>query len=333
MNNSGAYSVFRDEIASLLGKKNEAVMTLALLGHRFLKGRMALLMLAAGLVAITAAAQVPNGQEDNGPPAGMAGGRMVRGTVTVVAPDKLMVKTEAGDVYQVALSANTRLMKARQPVKVADIKAGDGLGAMGVLDAPTKTVHALFVTVVDAEEVKKMREGLGKVYIAGKITAMDDLKLTVQRTDGVSQVIEVDEGTSFKKGGRALGEMLSGGFGMGMGGGRRQGGGQGNAGGTGTGAGAGAGAGTTGAAAGPARAGGGEGESITLADVKVGDTVAGRGGLKNGVFVPTELGVVDAAAMGQRRRREAGEGAPTAAAPGSSAGAAAATHSGGAAPQ
>ncbi len=34
---------------------------------------------------------------------------------------------------------------------------------------------------------------------------------------------------------------------------------------------------------------GGGGESITLADVKVGDTWWGRGALKNGVFVPTEL--------------------------------------------
>ena len=48
---------------------------------------------------------------------------------------------------------------------------------------------------------------------------------------------------------------------------------------------------------------GGGGESITFADVKVGDTVAGRGGLKNGTFVPAELGVMDPAAMGQRRRR------------------------------
>ena len=35
--------------------------------------------------------------------------------------------------------------------------------------------------------------------------------------------------------------------------------------------------------------------ALRLADVKVGDTVAGQGALKNGVFVPTELGVMDAA--------------------------------------
>jgi hypothetical protein len=54
------------------------------------------------------------------------------------------------------------------------------------------------------------------------------------------------------------------------------------------------------------------GESITFADVKVGDSIAGRGALKNGTFVPTELGVMDPAAMGQRRRRGAEGGAGTA---------------------
>jgi preprotein translocase subunit YajC len=233
-------------------------------------------MVAVALgMSLMSVAQTPGGGGQMGA-GGFAGGQMIRGTVTAVAADKLTMKTDAGDVYQVALSANTRLMKARQPVKVTDIKAGDGLGAMGTLDAPTKTVHALFVTVVDAEDVKKAREEMGKIYIAGKVTAIDELKLTVLRTDGVSQVIAVDETTSFKRGGRDMQAMMSGGP-------------------VGVGSGAGAGA---------------AGESITLADIKVGDTVAGRGGLKGGVFVPTELGVMDAGAGGgQRRRRPSGDGA------------------------
>ena len=111
-----------------------------------------------------------------------------------------------------ALSANTRLTKDRQPVKLADIKVGDAVGAMGVLDAPTKTVHAVFVGVVDAEQMKKARENMGKTYITGKVTAidMDALKLTVMRPDGVSQVIGVDEQTSFKRGGRGMAAMASG---------------------------------------------------------------------------------------------------------------------------
>jgi hypothetical protein len=234
--------------------------------------------------------------EQDGPRQGgvaFAGGQMVRGTVTATTADHLTVKTEAGETYQVALSANTRLTKDRQPVKVADIKVGDAVGAMGVLDAPTKTVHAVFVGVIDAEQVKKARENMGKTYITGKVTAidMDALKLTVMRPDGVSQVIGVDEQTSFKRGGRGMAAMASGNGVIEMGGGP--------GGGRGMGSGNGAGPGAGGAGAGN----GSGGESITFADVKVGDTVAGRGGLKNGTFVPTELGVMDPAAMGQRRRR------------------------------
>jgi hypothetical protein len=237
---------------------------------------MAAMMVLPG--TLTVLAQDGQGSGERG--GAFAGGQMVRGTVTAAAADHLTVKTDAGDVYQVAISSNTRVMKDRQPLKVTEIKVGDGAGAMGVLDAPTKTIHAVFVTIMSAEQMKKMKEDLGKVYITGKVTAIDDVRLTVMRPDGVSQVIEVDEGTSFKRGGRGMASMMNGSGPVGATGGRPD------------------------VAAGA--------ESITLADIKVGDTVVGPGALKNGVFVPTQLGVMDAAAMGQRRRRaaEAGAAAP-----------------------
>jgi Domain of unknown function (DUF5666) len=281
------------------------------------KSWAAMLLLVVAVVALPSTVLAQD--EQDGPRQGgvaFAGGQMVRGTVTATSADHLTVKTEAGEVYQVALSANTRLSKDRQPVKMADIKVGDAVGAMGVLDAPAKTVHAVFVGVIDAEQMKKARENMGKTYITGKVTAidMDALKLTVMRPDGVSQVIGVDEQTSFKRGGRGMAAIASGAGVIEMGGG------------AGAGRGMSAGPGGTGAGAGN----GSGGESITFADMKVGDTVAGRGALKNGMFVPTELGVMDPAAMGQRRRRgtdgagpgtsPAGTGAPPdAAAPNGSA--------------
>ncbi|MDT7815364.1 MAG: hypothetical protein QOJ42_5280 [Acidobacteriaceae bacterium] len=262
------------------------------------------LLLIAAAVALPAMA--PAQDEQDSPRQGgvaFAGGQMVRGTVTATAADHLTVKTEAGEVYQVALSANTRLTKERQPVKMADIKVGDAVGAMGVLDPPTKTVHAVFVGVVDAEQMKKARENIGKTYITGKVTEihMDALKLTVMRPDGVSQVIGVDEQTSFKRGGRGMAAIASGAGVVEMGGG----------GGAGRGMGAGAGSAPGGTGAGTGNRGGGE--SITFADMKVGDTVAGRGALKNGMFVPSELGVMDPEVMGQRRRRGADGSGPGAA--------------------
>jgi hypothetical protein len=256
--------------------------------------RVALVVAVASMPTAQALAQ---GQQDDARQgaASFAGGQMVRGTVTATAADHLTVKTDAGDVYQVALSANTRLTKDRQPVKVSDIKVGDGVGAMGVLDPATKTVHAVFVGVVDAEQLKKARENMGKTYITGKVTAidLDGLKLTIDRPDGVSQVIGVDENTSFKKGGRGMAMVASGAAVVEVQPGQGPGQGRGSGNGTGAGSGAGSSAG---------------GESITFADVKVGDSIAGQGGLKNGVFVPTELRVMNPGGMGQRRRKAEGAG-------------------------
>ncbi len=217
------------------------------------------------------------GQDGNGPAFAMGnGGRMVRGTVSAVGADTITVKAENGETFVVAVSANTRVMKDRQPEKLAEVKVGDGIGAMGEMDPATKTVHALFVSTVDAEQVKKMRESLGKTWISGKVTGIDELKITVMRSDKVAQTIAVDEDTSFKRGGRGMAMAMEGGGGMRRGG-------------------------ETAGAHGQAGPGGQAGESITLADVKVGDVVAGEGSLKAGVFVPTTLMVADPT---QRRHRQ-----------------------------
>jgi hypothetical protein len=245
------------------------------------------------LLALALVAPPLRAQEDEGAVAMGSQGRMVRGTVTATAADHLTLKTDAGDTFQVIVTTNTRLMKERQPLKLADVHVGDGLGAMGVIDPATKTIHAAMAFVVDAAQVKKMKEDMGKTFISGKVVAIDidDLELTIHRQDGVTQKIAVDEGTSFKRGGRREGAMMRGdgsadaSFGPGAGG-----------------------------PGGGARPGAGQGgESITLADVKVGDTVIGPGALKAGTFVPTQLTVIDAAAMGRRRRSEGGDAGPAAA--------------------
>jgi len=239
------------------------------------------LLTAAVVVASAGTLVAQDGPAGDG--AAFARGPMVRGTVTATAADHLTIKTDSDEIYEIALTPNTRLMKDRQPVPLAEVKVGDGVGAMGELDTPKKTLHALFVAVVDAEQVKKMREDLGKTYITGKVTAIDEVKLTVMRPDHVSQVIEVDETTSFRKGrGRRRGATTPDGSASMA---------QGNA----------------------AAAADGSGEMVTLADVKVGDTIAGRGSVKHGTFVPTNLAILPpgaAGAMGARPRRS-GDGTST----------------------
>jgi hypothetical protein len=227
---------------------------------------------------------------------GFGGGQNVTGIVTAAVANKVTIKTEAGDTYDVTLTADTRLMRDRQPIKLADVKPGDSVTAIGTIDATAKTVAAMMVMDVDADTVKKAKEDLGKTYITGKITAIDadNLKLTILRPDGVSQVIAVDEGTSFQKGARGISVPSIGGMGMGgMGGGRGFGGG--------------------GGAAGPGAAPAAP-ESITLADIKVGDTVVATGAIKSGSFTPVKMGVSEPMAPGAGRRRN-GAGADGAGGP------------------
>jgi hypothetical protein len=150
-----------------------------------------------------------NDAQDGGPPPGMRG---VRGTVTAVSGTKITIKTDEGDVYQVLTSENTHIMKSsgpvrggqqgpegRQPIKVADVHVGDVLMTGGQVDAKAKTVGAVFVAVIDAEQAKKIREDLGKTWTAGEVTAIKDTTITIKRIDNVSQSFSVDENTSFRK--------------------------------------------------------------------------------------------------------------------------------------
>jgi hypothetical protein len=208
---------------------------------------------------------------------GFGGGQMgqrVQGTVTAATGNMVTIQTQTGDSYEVTAADNARIMRSGQSIKLSDIKPGDNVTATGQVDATKKTVQATMISDVDAATLAKAVANMGKTYIIGRIAAIDadNLKLTVTRTDTVSQVIAVDDGTSFQRGTSgvqadvvAAGALSTGGGfgGRGMGGGR----------------------GGAQATTPPAP------ESITLADIKVGDTVMATGALKNGAFTALKMGV------------------------------------------
>lgn len=223
-------------------------------------------------------------------------GRGVRGTVTAASGANVTLKTERGDTWTVMTTDNTRINIDRQPVKASDVKAGDEVMAMGIVDQDKHEVHAMMLAGISAAQVAKLKADMGKTYIIGKVTAINDTKLTIERPDHVSQTILLDETTSLKRGGQMPAELMAGGmFGGGMRGGRRGGNGdQAN--------------GSTPPTNNETTGGmpqGQEGESITLADVKVGDNVAGTGVVKNGSFVPADFHVL----VRQQRGPRAGGGA------------------------
>lgn len=158
----------------------------------------------------------------------------VRGTVQSVHGNDAIVKTEEGRTYTIHTSDNTHIYKDRQPLKMSQIQVGDMLIGAGALDESSHMVRAIFVADIDAATVQKMRDALGKTWIAGTILKIDEASVTLDRIDHHKQTIEADETTSFRK----------------------------------------------------------NGQSVTLMDLHVGDAVRGKGSIKDGVFVPTQLNVI-----------------------------------------
>jgi len=142
----------------------------------------------------------------------MMGGNSAHGTVTAVSGNTLTIKDEQGEVYTVQTGPNTHFRKDRQESTIADIHVGDTIVAAGNLDDQAKTVGAVFVVVLTPEQaarMEKMRAEFGKTWTAGKVTAIQDLTLTVERPDKVTQTIAVDENTTFRKGGRGTAEDIT----------------------------------------------------------------------------------------------------------------------------
>ena len=150
-----------------------------------------LILLSLPLIALA--------QEEPPSGAGMGNARGVRGTITSIAGSDVTIKTDEGEAYKVQTGVNTRIMKDRQPAKVADMHVGDMLVAGGEMDTKARTVGAVFVAIIDAEQVKKMRADLGKTWLAGAVTSIQDTNITIKRIDGQPQTFSVDENTSFKK--------------------------------------------------------------------------------------------------------------------------------------
>lgn len=141
-----------------------------------------------------------------GPMMGPGGGGAA-GTVTAISGNEISVKNEQGEFYKVETGPNTHFRKDRDEAKITDIHVGDTIVAAGALDDQAKTVGAMFVMLLSPEQaarMQKMRADFGKTWTMGKVTAIKDLTLTVERPDKVTQTIAVDENTTFHKRGEDI---------------------------------------------------------------------------------------------------------------------------------
>jgi outer membrane lipoprotein SlyB len=124
----------------------------------------------------------------------------VAGTITAAQENQFTLKTIDGKTVTVRLDANTRFRKGVKDAKAADFKVGETIMVRG--EATSENVwmaRAVLARLNTMDERERWTQGLGKEFIAGEIKTIEGTKLTILRPDGETQVIEVDEGTSFRK--------------------------------------------------------------------------------------------------------------------------------------
>lgn len=149
-------------------------------------------------------------------------GDRVFGTVTAVGKDSLTITPQGGSdanadfktPVTINVTDGTRIRKQRDAIKLNEIKKGDTVYAVG--HRAGNTVQATMLGVFPSEMVVRKSsppggkgfyaaggafnpEDMGSRYILGTVKAIDKTRLTIARTDGKTQEIEVDGNTTFRR--------------------------------------------------------------------------------------------------------------------------------------
>jgi hypothetical protein len=173
----------------------------------------------AGAAAGSAAGQQTQGPGE-GQGRGQSGPRPLFGKITSMDAGTLVIARQDGQTVTVKLTEQTEFRKDREPAKATDFKVGDMVMVRGDENAD----HTVTAKVVGARAGggggmaggpgsgggpggggPGMRAGaamgtLGKDYVAGEIKSIDAPRMTVLRTDGVTQTLELNEETSLRRG-------------------------------------------------------------------------------------------------------------------------------------
>ena len=113
-----------------------------------------------------------------------------------------------GTSLTVKLTDKTEFRKDHQPSKIADFKVGDLVFVRGDENAD----HTVTAQMIGARTGYGPGSGgggfgggagfgeMGKDFVAGEVKSIDAPKLTIMRTDNVTQTLELNEETSLRKG-------------------------------------------------------------------------------------------------------------------------------------
>ena len=175
---------------------------------------------SATAAAIPAAFARSNFAQEQAPPQGGPDERRLPlfGKITAIHDNSMDVLDTNGATISVKFNGQTQFRKDRQPAKRNDFKVGDIILVRGQEAAD----HSWTAEVVAARSLNgqggpggrggfgggqgggrggmQQQGTLGKDYVSGEIKSVDAPKLTVLRSDNVTQTLELNEETSMRKG-------------------------------------------------------------------------------------------------------------------------------------
>lgn len=127
------------------------------------------------------------------------------GKITAIHEHSLELARPDGSSATVNLSSETIVRKDRQPIKLSDLKIGDAIVVRGEENQDhTWTAQGIAVRPGNGPAggpgFRQNMGTLGKDYVVGEVQAVDPPKLTVLRSDNVTQVLELNEETSLRRG-------------------------------------------------------------------------------------------------------------------------------------
>jgi Domain of unknown function (DUF5666) len=129
------------------------------------------------------------------------------GKITAIHSSSLEISNPNGETVTVNITPQTEFRKDRQPAKRSDFKVGDVIAVRGQ-ENPDHTWTAQMIGARSANGEGRgpnMQAGtLGKDYVVGEVKSVDAPKISVLRTDNVTQTIELNEDTSLRKGRDAI---------------------------------------------------------------------------------------------------------------------------------
>jgi hypothetical protein len=129
------------------------------------------------------------------------------GKITAIHDSSLEISNPNGETVKVNLTPQTEFRKDRQAAKRRDFKTGDVIAVRGQ-ENPDHTWTAQVISARSANgdgRGPNMQAGtMGKDYIAGEVKSVDAPKISVLRSDNVTQTIELNEDTSLRKGRDAI---------------------------------------------------------------------------------------------------------------------------------